>query len=96
MGASALIRAWGCVRIGKGSAKAEVTVFPFLKFVWSGAPGRTRTYDQLIKSQLLYQLSYRGSQRGRNNWDSAEVCQSSGGKNWRPPTMMLGRAGKTV
>ncbi len=27
----------------------------------SGAPGRTRTYDQLIKSQLLYQLSYRGS-----------------------------------
>ena len=28
----------------------------------SGAPARTRTWDQLIKSQLLYQLSYRGSQ----------------------------------
>src|ERR1017187_7126586 len=25
-----------------------------------GAPARTRTLDQLIKSQLLYQLSYRG------------------------------------
>ena len=24
-------------------------------------PSRTRTYDQLIKSQLLYQLSYRGN-----------------------------------
>ena len=28
----------------------------------SGAPARTRTVDQLIKSQLLYQLSYRGNQ----------------------------------
>ena len=27
----------------------------------SGAPARTRTVDQLIKSQLLYQLSYRGN-----------------------------------
>ena len=27
-----------------------------------GAPARTRTWDQLIKSQLLYQLSYRGDQ----------------------------------
>jgi hypothetical protein len=26
----------------------------------SGAPGGIRTHDQLIKSQLLYQLSYRG------------------------------------
>jgi hypothetical protein len=25
-----------------------------------GAPGRSRTYDELIKSQLLYQLSYWG------------------------------------
>ena len=25
-----------------------------------GSSGRTRTYDQLINSQLLYQLSYRG------------------------------------
>lgn len=24
------------------------------------APGRTRTYDRVIKSHLLYQLSYRG------------------------------------
>ena len=29
----------------------------------SGAPARTRTWDQLIKSQLLYQLSYRGNQK---------------------------------
>ena len=29
----------------------------------NGAPARTRTLDQLIKSQLLYQLSYRGNQR---------------------------------
>ena len=28
----------------------------------SGASARIRTWDQLIKSQLLYQLSYRGSQ----------------------------------
>ena len=26
----------------------------------NGAPGGIRTHDQLIKSQLLYQLSYRG------------------------------------
>ena len=26
----------------------------------SGTPGRIRTYDKLIKSQLLYQLSYGG------------------------------------
>jgi hypothetical protein len=29
----------------------------------SGAPVRTRTGNQLIKSQLLYQLSYRGNQK---------------------------------
>ena len=28
----------------------------------NGAPGGIRTHDQLIKSQLLYQLSYRGDQ----------------------------------
>ena len=28
-----------------------------------GAPVRTRTGNQLIKSQLLYQLSYRGNQK---------------------------------
>jgi hypothetical protein len=26
-----------------------------------GSPGRTRTSDQLINSQSLYQLSYRGT-----------------------------------
>ena len=26
-----------------------------------GAPARTRTWNPLIKSQLLYQLSYRGT-----------------------------------
>ena len=31
----------------------------FLKFFF-GSSGRTRTCDQLINSQLLYQLSYRG------------------------------------
>lgn len=25
-----------------------------------GAPGRIRTYDRLVKSELLYQLSYEG------------------------------------
>ena len=29
----------------------------------NGAPGGIRTHDQLIKSQLLYQLSYRGNQQ---------------------------------
>src|SRR5213596_3626837 len=33
----------------------------FVASAWrSGAPARTRTVNQLIKSQLLYQLSYRG------------------------------------
>ena len=30
-----------------------------------GSSGRTRTYDQLINSQLLYQLSYRGIAKGQ-------------------------------
>jgi hypothetical protein len=30
----------------------------------NGAPGRTRTFNQLIKSQLLCQLSYRGVETG--------------------------------
>ncbi len=30
---------------------------------FGGASGRARTYDPLIKSQLLYQLSYRGGVR---------------------------------
>jgi hypothetical protein len=30
-------------------------------FGYIGAPARTRTVNQLIKSQLLYQLSYRGT-----------------------------------
>ncbi len=32
----------------------------------SGSPGRTRTYDLLINSQPLYQLSYRGSFKAIN------------------------------
>ncbi len=28
-------------------------------FIFNGEPGRNRTYDPLIKSQLLCQLSYR-------------------------------------
>ena len=34
-----------------------------LSFDLVGAPARTRTLDQLIKSQLLYQLSYRGNNK---------------------------------
>jgi hypothetical protein len=30
-------------------------------FSKGGSPGRTRTSDQLINSQPLYQLSYRGT-----------------------------------
>lgn len=32
----------------------------------SCSPGRTRTYDQLINSQLLYRLSYRGVSDGQS------------------------------
>jgi hypothetical protein len=40
----------------------------------SGAPGGIRTHDQLIKSQLLYQLSYRGnrSSAGTNMFATME------------------------
>ena len=37
----------------------------------SGAPARTRTWDQLIKSQLLYQLSYRGRTGFRATYTTA-------------------------
>ena len=30
----------------------------------NGEPGGDRTHDHLIKSQMLYQLSYRPKQRG--------------------------------
>ena len=33
---------------------------PRIHCIYGGAPVRTRTGNQLIKSQLLYQLSYRG------------------------------------
>lgn len=32
-----------------------------------GAPARTRTWNQLIKSQLLYQLSYRGTAQNKKS-----------------------------
>ena len=35
-------------------------------FLVSGSPGRTRTSDQLINSQPLYQLSYRGMTLSRS------------------------------
>ena len=41
----------------------------------SGAPVRTRTGNQLIKSQLLYQLSYRGNQK--NGSILIEECRLS-------------------
>ncbi len=33
-----------------------------------GTPGRIRTYDKLIKSQLLYQLSYGGMFETKQRW----------------------------
>src|SRR4030095_9444548 len=42
----------------------------------SGAPARTRTWDQLIKSQLLYQLSYRGTQGAQKIGKSAVFVNS--------------------
>ena len=44
----------------------------------NGAPGGIRTHDQLIKSQLLYQLSYRGNRTG-TFYGRAKVD----GKNYR-------------
>jgi hypothetical protein len=41
----------------------------------NGAPGGTRTHDQLIKSQLLYQLSYRGNQVSEHP-NLEKKCQS--------------------
>ena len=35
------------------------------------SPGRIRTYDQLVNSQLLYRLSYRGI----NHWNIVLLCQ---------------------
>jgi hypothetical protein len=32
-----------------------------MAFLKSGSPGGTRTPDQLVNSQLLYRLSYRGN-----------------------------------
>ena len=34
----------------------------------NGTPGRIRTYDKLIKSQLLYQLSYGGMFETKQRW----------------------------
>gem|GEM_PF-3169525 len=42
----------------------QMDLFAMKTEVKIGTPGRTRTYNQLIKSQLLYQLSYRGD-RGK-------------------------------
>ncbi len=40
--------------ISNGASEDKVGVLPIVQL---GRPCRTRTYDQLIKSQLLYQLS---------------------------------------
>lgn len=47
----------------------------------SGTPGRIRTYDKLIKSQLLYQLSYGGMFETKQRWRegvliASELCAS--------------------
>ena len=45
-----------------------------LSFLTDGGRNRIRTYDPLIKSQLLYQLSY-APIRSRTNWRFANVRQ---------------------
>ena len=53
-----LLNFWGNrLRINKGAPTCALTV-PF-SLQNSGEPSRARTCDPLIKSQLLYQLSYR-------------------------------------
>ena len=42
---------------------------PYFVYFERGTPAWTRTKDQLIKSQLLYQLSYRGI-----GWNQAGYC----------------------
>ena len=42
-----------CLRLGHVSKNAAQAAF-----FYSCPPGRIRTYDRLVKSELLYQLSY--------------------------------------
>jgi hypothetical protein len=44
-----------------------------------GTPAWTRTKDQLIKSQLLYQLSYRGISHGTGGWGLNHQPLATGG-----------------
>jgi site-specific DNA recombinase len=46
--------------ISLNAQKAEPLSREVLPFVQYGSPGRTRTSDQLVNSQPLYRLSYRG------------------------------------
>jgi hypothetical protein len=46
----------GCVE--KHESRTQVFL-PCAEIVNNGAPSRDRTYDPVIKSHLLYQLSYR-------------------------------------
>ena len=46
----------------------------------SGSPGRTRTSDQLINSQPLYQLSY----RGMGSWQGARFWSKGPAQVKRP------------
>jgi hypothetical protein len=48
----------------------------------AGGPGRTRTFGQLIKSQLLYQLSYRPREH-RNDGILEEWNDGENGKGKR-------------
>ena len=43
---------------GEGSKSAQTVAVV-------GSPGQTRTADRVVNSHLLYQLSYRGSERGQ-------------------------------
>ncbi len=53
-----------------------------------GSPTRTRTRDQLINSQSLYQLSYRGivphlTDAGRDFGPAANTCQATSARFMR-------------
>ncbi len=71
--------------------KADRGLFARLRFLWLllqlqlqqglffSAPSRTRTYNLMIKSHLLYQLSYRG-EAGRDSTEFVSCFHSGGEK----------------
>src|SRR6266545_2430405 len=62
----------------KSSASANSATFAFSSVMQNGAPARTRTWNQWIKSPLLYQLSYGGVKARILGGDASSVKTSSG------------------